>query len=181
MGPKCAFFPSSASCTCLHPSGVLDPETLNNPLVVCVYLRYLVNHWEMSKEYWYQRAIRNFSHFQRIVLEPAASLAQLLRIAFKTADIHEVDTASEESGTDGADNIDKKVEAAVALLVSKADMLEECVAASCLISPFGSSCVRSYRKGSVCAYCVARVQVFPNQFHSARYALAALFPFIERC
>jgi len=82
----------------------------------------------MSKEYFYQRAIRNFSHFPRIALQPAASLAQLLEIAFSTADIHVIrreDAKSSSNDQDEEQDHTADIAEAVDLLVSKADMLDE--------------------------------------------------------
>jgi hypothetical protein len=59
-----------------------------------LHTRYLVDHVEMAKEYFYQRTIRNFSHFPRIVLQPAVSLRWLLRLAYANADIHIVDNST---------------------------------------------------------------------------------------
>ena len=86
----------------------------------------------MAVEYWYQRVIRNFSHFQRILLSPSASVAELLRIAFKDRQSTETSTSTTTTST-GNDSstsaqekkIDADVKEAVELLVSKADMLEE--------------------------------------------------------
>ena len=77
----------------------------------------------MAVEYWYQRVIRNFSHFQRILLSPSASVADLLRIAFK--DRQETATSNDATTSDQARNLDADVKEAVEVLVSKADMLEE--------------------------------------------------------
>ena len=122
--------------------------------------RYLVNHFELSKEYFYQRAIRNFSHFPRIALQPATSLKTLLEIAFSTPEIHVLQleaeandddndprgggggssTSSSTAATGAASGdgsvgrpatavsaADRAIADAVELLVSKADMLDECV------------------------------------------------------
>eukprot|EP00750_Incisomonas_marina_P024644 INCI5135.20.p1 GENE.INCI5135.20~~INCI5135.20.p1 ORF type:complete len:800 (-),score=149.93 INCI5135.20:132-2531(-) len=94
---------------------------------------YLVNHWEMSKEYFYQRAIRNFSHFPRIVLQPPASLTRLLEVAFATAEIHNPtgdDSVNADASTSDDSEAQKakqasQIKEAVELLVSKADMLDE--------------------------------------------------------
>lgn len=102
----------------------------------------------MSKEYFYQRAIRNFSHFPRIVLQPPASLARLLEVAFATAEIHNPtrdDSANPDTSTSEDSEARKakqasQIEEAVELLVSKADMLDEYFQIS--ITPDGASSTR---------------------------------------
>eukprot|EP00750_Incisomonas_marina_P024645 INCI5135.21.p1 GENE.INCI5135.21~~INCI5135.21.p1 ORF type:complete len:224 (-),score=36.88 INCI5135.21:403-1074(-) len=87
----------------------------------------------MSKEYFYQRAIRNFSHFPRIVLQPPASLTRLLEVAFATAEIHNPtgdDSVNADASTSDDSEAQKakqasQIKEAVELLVSKADMLDE--------------------------------------------------------
>ncbi|BEJ16863.1 hypothetical protein CspHIS471_0602640 [Cutaneotrichosporon sp. HIS471] len=74
----------------------------------------LVNHAAMGDEHFYQLGLRQFGALGRLQLEPAPEISDLLRLA-----------AEDEPLADHGLGVDEVVDKCTALLMSKADMVDE--------------------------------------------------------